>query len=131
MRLSHQVRAIEKMTMNPIARLLSLTLIFLLTAPTVDATQRTIKRRGNDALRHALVIGNGDYAKGPLRNPPNDAADVTAALSDLGFQVQTLTNADQREMERAIREFGSRLKRGGVGCSITRATGFRSRGATI
>ena len=35
----------------------------------------------------ALVIGNGDYAYGPLRNPPNDADDMANLLDQLGFEV--------------------------------------------
>lgn len=33
--------------------------------------------------RTALVIENGKYADSPLRNPPNDAADMAAALKSL------------------------------------------------
>ncbi|HEX3145642.1 MAG TPA: caspase family protein, partial [Pyrinomonadaceae bacterium] len=36
--------------------------------------------------RIALVIGNGAYATAPpLKNPPNDARDIAAALKTLGF----------------------------------------------
>lgn len=34
----------------------------------------------------ALVIGNAAYPSSPLRNPANDAADVAAALRDLGIE---------------------------------------------
>jgi len=37
--------------------------------------------------RMALVIGNGDYANAPLRNPPNDAVAMAAALRACGFNV--------------------------------------------
>ena len=37
--------------------------------------------------RVALVIGNGAYPSGPLRNPPNDARAVAAKLGGLGFDV--------------------------------------------
>jgi hypothetical protein len=37
--------------------------------------------------RTALVIGNGRYEAGPLRNPTNDAADMADALRRLGFEV--------------------------------------------
>ena len=40
--------------------------------------------------RVALVVGNGTYAANPLKNPPNDAADVAAALKDAGFEVTLL-----------------------------------------
>ncbi len=62
--------------------------------------------------RTALVIGNADYeALSSLVNPLNDAQDMAAALRESGFQVTLLTNADQRGMEEAIREFGNRLER--------------------
>lgn len=92
-----------------------LTLILVLAAPALGRDDRSIKRSAGDAERNALVIGNGDYNSGRLRNPVNDAEDMAAALCALGFEVETLTNADQREMETAIKAFGSRLKRGGVG----------------
>ena len=37
--------------------------------------------------RVALVIGNGAYKDAPLKNPPNDARAMAAALKELGFQV--------------------------------------------
>ncbi|WP_321887252.1 MULTISPECIES: caspase family protein [Paraburkholderia] len=38
----------------------------------------------------ALVIGNADYADaGVLKNPGNDAEDISAKLDDCGFTVAT------------------------------------------
>ncbi len=65
--------------------------------------------------RTALVIGNGAYATGGLRNPANDASDVATALKHLGFEVILKKNVRLREMDKAIEIFGNRLKRGGVG----------------
>ncbi|HWR05073.1 MAG TPA: caspase family protein [Humidesulfovibrio sp.] len=65
--------------------------------------------------RYALVIGNSAYGDKPLKNPANDARDVGRALQRLGFDVQLKTDVGQRAMEDAIRDFGLRLKRGGVG----------------
>ncbi|MBM4272600.1 MAG: hypothetical protein FJ139_10685 [Deltaproteobacteria bacterium] len=65
--------------------------------------------------RTALVIGNGAYASGRLKNPTNDATDMASALKRLGFQVILKTNVRHQEMEEAMEEFGNRLKRGGVG----------------
>lgn len=60
--------------------------------------------------RHALVIGNGDYEEmGALKNPVNDATDMAGALANLGFEVQTLIDADVVTMEEAIVRFGQRL----------------------
>jgi uncharacterized caspase-like protein len=61
--------------------------------------------------RVALVIGNSDYKNVfPLKNPVNDAADVGAALSRIGFKVTTLTNATTADMKRALKEFGAKAK---------------------
>ena len=61
--------------------------------------------------RVALVIGNSAYQNtGELRNPSNDAADMTAALKRLGFQVTEGRDLDKRAMERTIRQFGLSLE---------------------
>ncbi len=39
--------------------------------------------------RVALVIGNSDYIDSPLRNPVNDASDLSTALRSLNFEVIT------------------------------------------
>jgi uncharacterized caspase-like protein len=65
--------------------------------------------------RYALVMGNSAYGDKPLKNPANDARDVGRALSRLGFDVQLKTDVGLRAMEDAIRDFGLKLKRGGVG----------------
>ncbi len=65
--------------------------------------------------RTALVIGNGGYSTGSLKNPVNDADDMAVALKRLGFNVILKKNAAQQDMEDAIRAFGDRLKKGGVG----------------
>ena len=63
--------------------------------------------------RIALVIGNSEYASGPLANPANDAKLIAASLANLGFDVITRRNADQNTMKRAIKEFGERLDKAG------------------
>jgi len=65
--------------------------------------------------RTALVIGNGAYSSGPLKNPVNDATDMSAILKKLGFSVTLKSNSSLQEMEDAIEAFGNLLKRGGVG----------------
>ena len=66
--------------------------------------------------RTALVIGNGSYESAQLRNSVNDAKDMTEALRRLGFTVIFKQNAKQKDMERAIRSFGKRLRKdGGIG----------------
>jgi len=65
--------------------------------------------------RTALVIGNGAYKNAPLKNPVNDARDMAAALKSLGFDVTMITDATQQQMENAVRDFGTKLRQGGVG----------------
>lgn len=62
--------------------------------------------------RIALVIGNGNYKVGPLRNPVRDARAMAAKLEALGFEVIALEDATQRDMKRAMFDFG-RINRGG------------------
>src|SRR5260370_23257580 len=65
--------------------------------------------------RIALVIGNGKYEAAPLSNSVNDAQAIAKALRSYGFEVTERINANQGTMRRAIRDFGDRLRRGGVG----------------
>src|SRR5436190_13819296 len=60
--------------------------------------------------RVALVIGNSAYQNNAeLKNSKNDAADLSAALRRLGFDVSDGSDLDKRSMERTIREFGLKL----------------------
>ena len=63
----------------------------------------------------ALVIGNGGYKSGPLKNAVNDALDMAATLSEKGFTVILKQNASRTDMRDAIREFASEINNGGVG----------------
>jgi hypothetical protein len=56
--------------------------------------------------RVALVIGNGAYQNAPrLPNPPNDAADVAAALKRSGFETILATDLDKAGMDEATIRF--------------------------
>lgn len=58
--------------------------------------------------RAALVIGNADYRYTPkLRNPANDAADIAASLSRLGFEVVLGLDLTREEMEAKVWEFAT------------------------
>ena len=61
--------------------------------------------------RVALVIGNGAYKEGPLRNPVNDARLMRNLLRKAGFRVTILENARKKEMVNAIRSFGRSLRK--------------------
>jgi hypothetical protein len=94
------------------SRLVSFTLGFLIVfagrafsqaAPAPTAPQ--------SETRFALVIGNGNYANVPLKNPGNDARDVAKALGTLGFTVTLVVDGDMAAMVRAVREFGNAIRR--------------------
>ena len=56
--------------------------------------------------RVALVIGNAAYTHAPtLANPVNDATDVGAALTRLGFTVTRIENAGYAALRRGLLEF--------------------------
>ncbi|MBU1171709.1 MAG: caspase family protein [Proteobacteria bacterium] len=95
------------------------------------SSERALKVSRSEAYseqRVALVIGNGDYASSPLKNPVNDATDMAAKLQNLGFEVTRLLNANQADMRRGIRDFGSRLKKGGVGLFYYAGHGMQVQG---
>ncbi len=62
---------------------------------------------GAHAQRVALLVGNANYSVGRLSNPPNDVAVMESALKAVGFKVQKVLNANQNQMKRAVRDFGT------------------------
>jgi hypothetical protein len=61
--------------------------------------------------RTALVIGNGAYPGAPLRNPPNDANAIAAALKTMNFDVDLQTDCTRDAMNNSIRAFCDRVER--------------------
>jgi len=87
-----------------------------LVAVSASAQSRDIAVEGMRAeKRIALVIGNSGYASSPLKNPVNDARAMARTLRSLGFEVIARENVGEKEMRRAILDFGDRLQGGGVG----------------
>src|SRR5688572_2532456 len=84
----------------------------LLVAPLGVALWLVWSGEASAAARVALVVGNGDYAAeiGKLKNPTSDAQMMADTLTGLGFEVALVTDADQKAMKRAIREFGQKLR---------------------
>ena len=79
--------------------------------------------------RTALVIGNGAYRDAPLKNPVNDARDVSAKLRELGFLVIERLDADRPIMRQALREFEQRLRQQrGVGLFYYAGHGVQLKG---
>lgn len=73
----------------------------------VDTAEREQYKREK---RFALVIGNSAYKNVPaLRNPTNDANDLTAVLEQLNFDVVSLTDATYMEIRSAFLKFHDKL----------------------
>ena len=65
--------------------------------------------------RAALIIGNAAYVNSPaLTNPVNDANDVAAALSEMGFEVLVGVDLDKRGFDGKVREFTRTLAQADV-----------------
>jgi murein DD-endopeptidase MepM/ murein hydrolase activator NlpD len=63
------------------------------------------------AKRVALLIGNAQYSVGRLVKPPQDVREIESALKAAGFgEIETVFDADQRTMKRAIRDFGKKAE---------------------
>jgi len=65
--------------------------------------------------RLALVIGNASYENHPLKNPINDAKDLSRALKNSNFRVIELYDADRSNMERSINYFSQEVSHYDVG----------------
>jgi uncharacterized caspase-like protein len=75
--------------------------------PFLVAVLQALSGHAHAQTRVALIVGNSAYAKVPsLPNPAHDAQDVSAALTRLGFAVNTVTDADFDGMRRSLLEFG-------------------------
>jgi Caspase domain/Domain of unknown function (DUF4189)/Putative peptidoglycan binding domain len=62
--------------------------------------------RANASQRLALVIGNSRYQHAPaLKNPTNDAQDISAALQRLGFETVLGVDLDHGKLLEKIRAF--------------------------
>lgn len=98
--------------MKKISILLILAFLTIFLLPPFGFSERAIQVK---TKKLALVIGNGAYKNFPLKNPANDAYDMATTLRKVGFEVTHCENASQKAMEGAIREFGRRLRAGGIG----------------
>lgn len=62
--------------------------------------------------RVAFVVGNSEYASalGQLKNPRNDAEDVSAKLKTLGFEVILATDLNLRAFRASLLEFATAIE---------------------
>jgi hypothetical protein len=75
--------------------------ILLLSSPDAFAKQK-----------FALIIGNGAYQVGPLKNPTHDAKLMSETLKSLGFEViggEAQLNLTREQLSTRILEFGDKL----------------------
>jgi hypothetical protein len=91
-----------------------LSFLSLVVTPTVVGPDRAVVAAPQK--RVALVIGNSAYRHArKLENPKNDAADVSAALKKLGFQVIEGFDLDKAALDAKVRAFTGALKGADVG----------------
>jgi len=91
-----------------------LSFLSLVATPTVVGPDRAVV--AVPQKRVALVIGNSAYRHArKLENPRNDAADVSAALKKLGFQVIEGFDLDKAALDAKVRAFTEALKGADVG----------------
>ncbi|WP_257170723.1 caspase family protein [Bradyrhizobium sp. SRS-191] len=78
--------------------------------------------------RFALVIGNAKYpdAETPLKEPVNDARDLTDELKRDGFTVDTLENATGDAMRRGLDRLYGKIKPGSVALLFFSGYGIQS-----
>lgn len=65
--------------------------------------------------RIALVVGNAAYKTHPLKNPRNDADDMSQTLKGANFTVIDLRDATLSQMRYAVRQFGDKLLENDIG----------------
>jgi len=115
---------------NRVLIILLIGLAGLFSIPAIQAADpRGLQRQDGAAdKRVALVIGNNAYRESPLRNPANDARDMAAALRKLGFDVIEKRDASQKDMNRAIAQFGEKLNADTVALFYYAGHGMQVRG---
>ncbi len=76
----------------------------------------------------ALVIGNGAYKIGALKNPVADASAVAASLKQMGFAVTLRENTTLRELIESLREFSQRAAKAAVRVLFYAGHGVQAKG---
>lgn len=100
-----------------------------LSASAADSRNLGAQATISEGRRVALVIGNGKYPDAPLRNPANDARAIALKLKALGFETILRENISQKEMSRAVTQFGEKLAQGGaMGLFYFAGHGIQARG---
>jgi len=77
----------------------------------------------------ALVVGISEYPDGAaLKNPVNDADDVTEALKELGFNTIKVINATAEDVDRGLESFKDALNSSDVGLFYFAGHGMQIKG---
>jgi len=102
-----------------LSQMLSVTLVLglaaLRPAPLAAQGSRRVQPAGAQSSRRvALVVGNAAYPASPLRNSVHDAESLASTLRQLGFEVQTATDADLRALNAAVDTFVKSIRAGDV-----------------
>ncbi len=94
-----------------------LVVVFVLTVLMAAMVRPASAQQGNGSCA-ALLIGNSDYMWGgdpALKEPVNDARTLGDELKRAGFDVDIKENLTRDEMQRAIKSFYAKLRRGMTG----------------
>jgi Caspase domain len=78
--------------------------------------------------RLALIIGNADYTFGSLSNPVNDVRAMEEILRKVGFEVMKYENLTQKDLKKAIDNFGAKLSGYDVGLFYYAGHGIQANG---
>jgi FKBP-type peptidyl-prolyl cis-trans isomerase len=107
---------------------LTLCLTVSLDEPVSADQSRGLTRVDGGEHRVALVIGNSDYQSGKLKNPVNDADDMSVKLSGLGFEVIHRDNLVTKQIGSTLRELRARLTPGSIALVFYAGHGLQIRG---
>ena len=81
--------------------------------------------------RVAFVIGNGDYAKAPLKNAVKDATDISKALSRNGFDVSQYLNYQSNQLEEVKNKLVTSLKKDSIAVFYYAGHGIQVEGQNL
>ena len=88
----------------------------------------SIRSKGRDRVKCALVIGNSAYeGNARLANPVNDANLIESALESIGFEVTKQANRNKEQMEEDIDKITEGLNEGGCLPGVLCGAWFGSR----
>jgi len=93
-------------------------IIFCITLSQANNDRAIYIKKYASETKTALVIGNSNYnnsSLSKLKNPVNDARAVRDKLKEKNFDVLYLENGTQRQIDKIVKKFKSKLKNSGVG----------------